>query len=143
MAGRYVPPHLRNKAPASSGPSTPSRQPQSGSDSRPSNAQSPYRSTHSSDNGSYGSYSARSNGQSSYQHPHHPRDSRDSPTSPSYRSTPSRGGPPSAGPRSGVALCVFGDSFGGPFKLLSDSSVKVQTFKGASAKVCGVSTGHY
>ncbi len=35
----------------------------------------------------------------------------------------------------GTTLHVFGDSFVGPLKLLSEDCVKVTTFKGASAKV--------
>lgn len=48
------------------------------------------------------------------------------------------GRPPPSG-REGLAgspsLHVFGDSFVGPMKLLSEQSVRVQTYKGASAKV--------
>ncbi|ORX38244.1 hypothetical protein BD324DRAFT_679998 [Kockovaella imperatae] len=37
-------------------------------------------------------------------------------------------------PHTSPTLHVFGDSFVGPFKLLSDDGVKFQTFKGSSAK---------
>lgn len=43
--------------------------------------------------------------------------------------------PPHQRGSSGPSLFVFGDSFVGPFKLLSDRYSKTQTFKGSSAKV--------
>lgn len=53
------------------------------------------------------------------------------------QTTPGR---PAPSARDGLAgspsLHVFGDSFVGPMKLLSEQSVRVQTYKGASAKVC-------
>lgn len=53
-----------------------------------------------------------------------------------YHSAPARAGP---GGREGMAgspsLHVYGDSFVGPMKLISDQYIRVQTYKGASAKV--------
>jgi hypothetical protein len=114
MSGRYVPPHLRNK------PTSPTDAQRSPRSARP--------------------LSGSANGSSSaaHSHPHSspqssPRPSPSPRDAPVGRNTYQRGG--GGPPRRGVSLCVFGDSFAGPFKLLSDENVKVQSFKGASAKV--------
>lgn len=114
LAMSYVPPHLRNRQGASASassappPSASPRQPTAnGAGSGPAG----------------GAYSSPSR---STPHARSPWSS-----GPSDRRQDNNSRPRTAGP----SLHVFGDSFAGPFKLLSDTSVRTRSFKGASAKV--------
>lgn len=114
--GRYVPPHLR-KAQLNAGDAPPLANNRS---------QAP-RSA-----GSKWSSSAPPSG-SNDRRPWGERDGAHTPRSGHQHG--SRDPPPHQRGTSGPSLFVFGDSFVGPFKLLSDRYSKTQTFKGSSAKV--------
>jgi hypothetical protein len=144
---RYVPPHLRNRPASSSSSST--------SPAAPASSQRGYdrRSTPSRDTWGPGP-GGRSSGyandgagpsQASYygvaEGSRTPgRNAQSAPTRPGQSYGSGRGiGVGAAGGGGGgggsPSLYVFGDSFVGPMKLLSDDCASVRTFKGASAKV--------
>ena len=150
--GRYVPPHLRKQnvsQPPADGPNAgPSRSSYTGG-----SANGP-RGDSSDDRSS----TARGSSRTPWAAPNHPQDHpevykgrsrdllgpRDGPSGWGPRRT-SHSAPPPEGARrrqdndlrTSIAptLYVFGDSFTGPLKLLSDDCCRVQSYKGASAKV--------
>lgn len=146
--GRYVPPHMRNKAPPVTSPSQqagPSRIPYT-SDSRREQSSAPARSSQSrtpwassSSTNAESSHDRSSASSSTHQNwEQRPGDSslntRSAPNPSAHRTVgPSR----SNGSTFSPTLYAFGDSFTGPLKLLSDENAKCITFKGSSAKVSG------
>jgi hypothetical protein len=144
---RYVPPHLRNR-PASSSSSSPSHaapatSSQRGYDRRSTPSRAPWGPS-SGPAGRSSGYANDSPGpsQASYgvaEGSRTPgRNAQSAPTRPgqSYGVGRGVGGGSGGGVGGGSpSLYVFGDSFVGPMKLLSDDCASVRTFKGASAKV--------
>ncbi|WWC90426.1 uncharacterized protein L201_005361 [Kwoniella dendrophila CBS 6074] len=146
----YVPPHLRNRpspTPSSSSPSSsrttdpPSTPPSSSRtyQSAPTRSQSrtPWNASPSSSSHPSKSFfnNVNSPSQNSYGYGNAFTSGNDS----RNRSTPSssingRDNGNINGYSSSPSLYVYGDSFVGPFKLLREDSVRVQTFKGSSAK---------
>ncbi|WRT68677.1 uncharacterized protein IL334_005656 [Kwoniella shivajii] len=151
--GAYVPPHLRNRpisTPAASSsssssrydvPATPSSRSHS---SAPNSSRSQSRTPWSTSSPSSSSHPGRAH----YSNTQSPRSTGYGNAFPSgsgntttnglglgHRQKPSvssNGG--SSGYSSSPSLYVYGDSFVGPFKLFREDSVRVQTFKGSSAK---------
>jgi hypothetical protein len=147
---RYVPPHLRSRPASSSSSSTSHAAPatsQRGYDRRstpsrpiwgPGPGPGPAgRSSYANDSAgpSQASYSGVAEGSRTPG-----RNAQSAPTRPGQSYGASRGVGAGAGGGGGggggsPSLYVFGDSFVGPMKLLSDDCASVRTFKGASAKV--------
>ncbi|ORY32129.1 hypothetical protein BCR39DRAFT_493062 [Naematelia encephala] len=132
-SGRYVPPHLRNRPVSSSdnaGPST--RTPHLA----PTHSQPPQSRTYRSEptRGSRTPWSTKSSNTTpdTSTDRSNTRDARTrGPSPPNSAPAPrSNRGPSSSSP----TLYIFGDSFVGPMKLLSEENVQIRTFKGASAK---------
>ncbi|KAK8854552.1 hypothetical protein IAR55_003291 [Kwoniella newhampshirensis] len=132
--GAYVPPHLRNRTGLSSPSASSSSSPDGESNSSRAYKSAPTRSTHSRTPWSLPTQPlSSSDGSSSFSN---------KPSSyPSKRSASTNGhaqrtshGRIGGGPASSPSLYIFGDSFVGPMKLLSDECVQIKTFKGSSAK---------
>lgn len=140
MPGAYVPPHMRNRAP----PPAP-LQPKSPLESSPAiSAQRDKPRPTSTDRLNSRTPWSRATPASSSTAPPTPRDpwpTYDTPTTQGSRnSTPSVSRSSSGPGRTRVAagspsLYVFGDSFVGPMKLLSDECSRATTYKGSSARV--------
>ncbi|WVQ68515.1 uncharacterized protein L199_006723 [Kwoniella botswanensis] len=145
----YVPPHLRNRSnPSSSSTSSPSRSSNNQPATPPSSSR-PYSSApnRSSDYASRSPWSHTSSPSSSHPGRNHYNNIA-SPNAKGYngnnshygntftsgQSQSSSSSSNGIGYSSSPSLYVYGDSFVGPFKLLRDDSVRVQTFKGSSAK---------
>ncbi|WVW85350.1 hypothetical protein I302_107388 [Kwoniella bestiolae CBS 10118] len=145
--GVYVPPHLRNRSNPSPSSASSSSRNSSNPPATPPSSSRPYSAPNRSNYNSRSPWSHSSSLPSS----HSGRNHFTGITSPSskgfnnssygnaltsghsHTSSPSSSNP-SNGYSSGPSLYVYGDSFVGPFKLLREDSVRVQTFKGSSAK---------
>ncbi|WWC63593.1 uncharacterized protein I303_106198 [Kwoniella dejecticola CBS 10117] len=144
--GVYIPPHLRNRpssspSPSSSRRSQPPATPPSGQRSYASAPDRNHRSPWAPSSSSSSSHPGRSFFMGANNNNLNPSPSgrNDSPSisSPGRNAdNRNRNGPSasSSGYSSSPSLYVYGDSFVGPFKLLREDSVRVQTFKGSSAK---------
>ncbi|WWC71296.1 uncharacterized protein I206_105250 [Kwoniella pini CBS 10737] len=140
IKGVYIPPHLRNRpnpSPSSSRtnelPATPPSA-QKGYTPAPNRSQrSPWASSPSGPS----SHTARNNlfNNNNLNSPSS-RNDNGSPFNSGRITDRSRSNPSasSSGYSSSPSLYVYGDSFVGPFKLLREDSVRIQTFKGSSAK---------
>ncbi|WVR09385.1 hypothetical protein IAU60_006452 [Kwoniella sp. DSM 27419] len=126
----YVPPHMRNRPAqteaAPPGPTSSTYTPPSPSGSRGYNS-APARSSSRTPWSSAGPPGPPAIGARGYQPS---TNGSASPRKGPYVSAPAGSG----GSYSSPSLYIFGDSFVGPFKLLAEDNVKVQTFKGSSAK---------
>ncbi|WWD02125.1 hypothetical protein V865_000163 [Kwoniella europaea PYCC6329] len=147
--GVYVPPHLRNRSnPSSSSTSSPSRSTNNPPDTPPSSSR-PYSSAPNrpSDYTSRSPWSHASSpstshpGRDHYNNIASPNAKRYNGNNGNYGNAFTSGQSQSSssssngiGYSSSPSLYVYGDSFVGPFKLLREDSVRVQTFKGSSAK---------
>ncbi|KAK6910925.1 hypothetical protein I204_03037 [Kwoniella mangroviensis CBS 8886] len=147
--GVYVPPHLRNRSNPSPSSTSPLSRNSNNPPATPPSSSRPYSSApnRSSDHTSRSPWSHTSSPSSS--HPgRNPYNNTASPNAKGYNGNSGNYGNAftsgqsqssslssnGSGYSSSPSLYVYGDSFVGPFKLLREDSVRVQTFKGSSAK---------